>query len=340
MLRRALLGLTGITLGSVPFALRADSDAAAMKELLKDSASVESADVPLSAASSQKLSAALEKDFRPDADGKATLYTAKGLANPLGDPEKLDMAWAAVASCGEAKVAVIAFRDPAAGNRLTVASATLLAPANPSEKIKSLLGALAWKAATPSAYESVSALEARRAAAQAGTDGAAKQTALLLSLLHDMHEIEAQVDAVNKGADAKDAAATQAAAKALAKEFGEAQELLGRSDFVLGAKAGKEKPILMKHAAKAVGDAQATQASAEAKDLEAAAQRANDIACGKCHGSFQKYFNEKRVELKIGDGYFLPGHDLPPAEGDAALLARAVGAAARKALLTIDQLAP
>lgn len=320
---------------------RAQDDAAAVKELLKEAASVEAAEKELSPAALQKLAAALEADFMPIVTGKVTLFTAKGLPNPLGDPETLETAWTVTSASGETRVAVIAFRDPASQNALTIAAVHLLAPAAAAEGglVQDFLRKFEWRAIGADAYEPVSGLESRRAAAKEGTGDAAKPTGLLLSLLHHMHEVEEAQQAIETRGEAKDEAGTLKAAGQLVHEYEEAKEVFDQSDFVFpGAKAAREKPLLLKHLDKALAEAQGVKAAAEEKKLDLAVKRVGDIGCGGCHGSFKPYFIATRTQLKIGDGYFQPGHDLPHGEGDAAPLAKPIAAAARKALLTIDQL--
>jgi hypothetical protein len=329
---RGVLAAWALPLLFDPSPAAAQSDADTLKVALAGASAVEVKEVALSDEAKRKLAVALGDSFKADADGKVALGIGKDLPTPLEDPEKIEKALAVAASAGSARVVVIACLDASQGDRLTIADVKLLAPAAPSEALRRFALKLRWKYPGLNAWEAPSAFEAARKAAEAGVDDAARQNQLLLALARDMQTMDALLDRVKASADAK-------AVDALAALYDRTQAHYGQSGFVFKGSADEQKKqieILNAQNAKGVDEMKSVKTSAEAKDLAKVQRKAGSLSCSKCHGIFLKPFQELRAARKIGNGYFIPGHDLQPAEDPDAAAARDVAAAARKALLLID----
>jgi hypothetical protein len=339
--RRAFEAAAALALSALPRPAAAQGDADAVKEALQGAGAVEVKDVTLADESRKKLAAALGDLFRADADGKIVLGIAKDLPNPLEDPEKLEKAFAVSASAGSARVVVVAYVDASLGDRLTIANARILAPAAPSDGLKRFAERLRWKYPGLNAWEPPAAFETARTAAEAGADDAAKQNRLLLSLARDMQTMDALLDRIKTAAAAKDEAATAKAVEELTGMYAKTNELYGQSGFVFAMPAEDQKKqleILAAQNAKGMDEMKSLKTSADAKDPAKVQRKAGSLSCAKCHGIFLKPFQQLRAARKIGNGYFIPGHDLQPVEGPDAAAARDIAAAARKALLLIDAL--
>jgi hypothetical protein len=338
-IRRTGLSATLLALSALPRPAAAQSDTDAVKAALAGASAVDVKEVALSDEAKRKLAVALGDAFKADADGKVTLGIGKDLPNPLEDPEKIDKALAVAAAAGSARVVVIACLDASQGDRLTIADVKLLAPAAPSEGLRRFALKLRWKYPGLNAWESPSSFEAARKAAEAGGDDATRQNQLLLALARDMQTMDALLDRIKASSAAKDDAGTAKAVDALAAMYDRTQALYGQSGFAFKGSADEQKKqieILNAQNAKGIDEMKSVKTSADAKDLAKVQRKAGSLSCSKCHGIFLKPFQELRAARKIGNGYFIPGHDLQPAEDPDAAAARDVAAAARKALLLID----
>ena len=328
-MRNATAVLIGI-LALIPAELRAQD----VKTLLKGAKETKTAAKEIPAATKAALAKALPGAFDPAKDGKVTLHTSKGLPNPEDATDVYETAWTVVVD----PLAVTAWRDPDTGE-LTVVSvhATGKLPAGLPEDY---LGRFAKKVLSPNSSNPPDMLRDLRAKAAAGADDKAKQLQALLSLNEAMMRVENREDAWDEVADRPEG-------KAVAKEMVEALEKalggLKQAGFVFteasaadAPKAERQTAGLAKAAEKASGEAKAFLEAAEAGNGKLARQRLNAVSCGSCHANNRKVFRQARLARGIGDGYFMPGHDLQPVPDDAKAGAEAVGQAVRKGLLLID----
>jgi hypothetical protein len=264
---------------------------------------------------------------------------AKDLPNPLEDPEKLPKAFAAAAAAGAARVVVVAYLDESLSNRLTIADVKVLSPSPLPEGLPRFVERLRWKGPGPCAYEPAGAFDALRKAAEAGADDAAKQNALLLALAADMQEMERQVDAIKA---VKDEALVAKAAAVLLARLEATNEAYPKAGFVFGGSDDERKrqiENLLSQNARGIDEAKGLKTAADAKDVAKAQRRAGSLSCAKCHGIFLKPFQDLRAARKIGNGFFVPGLDLQAVGPSDVAAATEIAAAARKALLIIDQAA-
>jgi hypothetical protein len=318
----------------VPPAIRSDAqdNVHTLKEALKGANSVTIKETDLPAEARQKLTAALGNEASVAA--KVTLAVAAGLNNPLDDSENLSKAYAIAAAAGAAKVVVVAYPDSYQGDRLAVAAVRILAPAAPSAGLKRFVERFNWKTLGANGWESSAAFEALRKAAAAGADETAKQNKLLLDLSRDMQVMEYLRDLIKTGPDA----AVPGAAGTLLKKYEETHAMYERSGFAIGGSADKQKKeiaILLAQNQKGIDEAKALKAAA-AGDVAKARRAAGALSCAKCHGLYMKPFQKLRTERMIGNGYFIPGHDLPAVDDADAAAAKDVAAAVRKAMLLIE----
>jgi hypothetical protein len=331
---------TWIALALVSLPRLALAQAETLKDSLKGAESVEAREVDLSVEARQKLAAALGDAFKPEADGKVFLGVAKNLPNPLEDPEKLEKALAVVAASGRARVAVTAYADAVLNNQLTVAAVKILDPADPPEAVRAFARRLAWFRLGPNAREPIAAFETLRKAAEAGADDVARQNKPLLAVARVMREMDDTVYAVKASAKAKDKEGMAGPAARLLKLYEDSSALYAQSGFVFPGMPEERRQKLENLAqmnARGIEEAKTLHAAADAKDLALVRKAVGLPSCAKCHGVFEKAFQSARTARKIGDGYCIPGHDLPPVHGADAPLAHDVAAAVRKALLLMDQ---
>ncbi len=337
---RRLLAVSRVALAGWALALAApppavaQAEAETLKALLKGAASVEIREVAFPDEAKQRLATALGDRFDPAADGKAVLAVASGLPNPLDDTEKLEKAYALHAAAGSVKIAVVIYPDSYQENRLAFAAVRILAPAEPSAGLTRFAERFGWKTLGPNGWEPPAAFEALVKAAAAGGDEAAKQSQVLLDLTRDMQGMDYHLDRIKEGPDA----AVAGAAEALLRKYETTHALYEQTGFVFKGSSSdpqKEIAILQAQNEKGIDEAKALKAAA-AEDLAKARRKAGSLSCAKCHGIFMKSFQQLRAERKIGNGYFVPGHDLPAVDEPDAAAARDLAAAARKALLQVE----
>ena len=319
----------------VLLALAGAAAAQDMKALLKGSKETKSAAKDLPAAAKDSLAKALPGAFDPAKDGKPTVWTSKDLPNPADDTEVFETAWTVVVS----PVAVTAVRDPETKELLI--AAVQAAGKLPDGLPEGFLDGFRNKALTSCSLRPTSDLEALRKQAAAGADDAAKQLQTLFLLNEHMLQVEVAEDAWEEGAAKPEA---KAHAKKMAEAYEKARTYLDQaSGFVFKAaspsdpaKAERQQAALAKAAEKASGEVKSFAEAAESGDAAAARKRLKGVSCGSCHANYRKAFRQVRLDRGIGDGYFLPGHDLLPVAEAERPAAEGVAGAVRKALLLID----
>ncbi len=306
-----------------------------VKALLKGAKETKSSAKELPAAATEALAKALPGAFDSAKDGKTAVWASKDLPNPADDTEVFETAWTVVVS----PVAVTAIRDPETQELLI--AAVQEAGKLPDGLPDGFLDGFRNKALTSCSFRPTSDLEVFRKQAAAGADDAAKQLQTLLLLNEHMLQVEVAEDAWEEGTAKPEA---KAHAKKMAEEYEKARTYLDQaSGFVFKAaspsdpaKAERQQAALAKAAEKASGEVKSFVEAAGSGDAAAARKRLKGVSCGSCHANYRKAFRQVRLDRGIGDGYFLPGHDLLPVPDAARPAAEAVAGAVRKALLLID----
>jgi len=158
-----------------------------------------------------------------------------------------------------------------------------------------------------------SALEEARRASAERKDATAKQIDGIFKLHAIMHPVGAAWASLQANLDkeSKDAAAD---GEKVAKLFGEAEKVLPDFTFLKQSQTDSFRRKL-KDGQKELGTFVQHAKAGKIVEARATAAEIYNISCRQCHAGTKRIFREKRAELGIGNGYFVPGHDVEKSEG-------------------------